>query len=44
MRYPKVETDPRDEHVGFEANFVHTWRRKCDRQANHAYQWWCGLS
>lgn len=44
MRYPKVEIDSCDEHVGLEANFVYTWRWKRDGESNHAHQGWRGLS
>ena len=44
VRYPKVETDPCDEHVGLETNFVYARRWERDGQSDHAHQGWRGLS
>lgn len=44
MRYPKVETDPRDEHVGLETNLVHARRWERNGQSDHTHQRWRGLS
>lgn len=44
MRYPKVETDPCDKHIGFETNFVYARRWKRDGQPDHAHQRRRGLS
>lgn len=44
MRYPEVEIDACDEHVGLKANFVYARWRKRYRQSDHAQQRRSGLS